>query len=55
MRVITTGGDHRDSQKNRESGLHGVLDGVENPQGKGDLVVIRVNRSTIVKSIQIHH
>ena len=48
MRVITTGGDHRDSQKNRESGLHGVLDGVGNSQGKGDVVVIMVNHSTIV-------
>ena len=48
MRVITTGRSHRVSQGNRERGLHSVLDGVGNPQGNGDVVVIRVNPPTLV-------
>ena len=47
-RVINTRGYHRESQGNRESGLHGVLDGAGNRQRKGDVVVVRVNPSTIV-------
>ena len=35
MRVITTGGYHRESQGNRESGLYGVLDGVGNSMESG--------------------
>ena len=48
MRVIATEGYHRESQGNKESGLHGVLDRVRIRQGKGDVDVIRVNPSTIV-------
>ena len=48
MRVIATAGYHRESHGKRESGLHGVLDGVRIRQGKGDVVVVRVNPSTIV-------
>ena len=41
-------GHHMESQSNRESGRHGGLDGVGNRQGKGGVVVIRVDPSTIV-------
>ena len=43
------GATTRTPRGNRESGVHGVLDGVGNRQGKGDVVVIRVSPSTIVQ------
>ena len=47
-RVSTTGGSNRKLQGNGVSRLHGVLDGFGNQQGKGDVVVIGINPSTII-------